>query len=93
MAFGAKQISPIDFNKSAAVGIDIPFSEKGVFKSSCLSISKLLISMFGKNVLKSFDILSFKKSKLSVDICSKINDLNPPPKFGFNGLSPGLVKK
>ena len=34
MAFGAKQISPIDFNKSAAVGVDIPFSEKGVFKSN-----------------------------------------------------------
>ena len=34
MAFNAKQISPIDFNKSAAVGVDIPFSEKGVFKSN-----------------------------------------------------------
>ena len=34
MAFGERQISPIDFNKSAAVGIDIPFSEKGIFKSS-----------------------------------------------------------
>ena len=34
MAFGAKQISPIDFNKSAAVGVDIPFSSKGVFKSN-----------------------------------------------------------
>ena len=34
MAFNAKQISPIDFNKSAAVGIDIPFSAKGVFKSN-----------------------------------------------------------
>ena len=34
MAFGAKQISPIDFNKSAAVGIDIPFSALGVFKSN-----------------------------------------------------------
>ena len=32
MAFGAKQISPIDFNKSAAVGVDIPFSAPGVFK-------------------------------------------------------------
>ena len=34
MAFGAQQILPIDFNKSAAVGVDIPFSEKGVFKSN-----------------------------------------------------------
>ena len=34
MAFNAKQIPPIDFNKSAAVGVDIPFSEKGVFKSN-----------------------------------------------------------
>ena len=34
MAFNVKQIPPIDFNKSAAVGVDIPFSEKGVFKSN-----------------------------------------------------------
>jgi len=34
MAFGAQQISPIDFDKSAAVGINIPFSEKGVFQSN-----------------------------------------------------------
>ena len=34
MAFGAKQISPIDFNKSAAVGVDLPFSARGVFKSN-----------------------------------------------------------
>ena len=34
MAFGAKQISPIDFNKSAAVGVNIPFSALGVFKSN-----------------------------------------------------------
>ena len=32
MAFGAKQIFPIDFNKSAAVGVDLPFSAPGVFK-------------------------------------------------------------
>ena len=24
---------------------------------------------------------------------SKIKSLNPPPKLGFNGLSPGLVRK
>jgi len=34
MAFSARQISPIDFNKSAAVGINIPFSARGVFKSN-----------------------------------------------------------
>ena len=34
MAFGAQQISPIDFNKSAAVGVDIPFSTPGVFRSN-----------------------------------------------------------
>ena len=34
MAFGAKQISPIDLNKSAAVGVDIPFSGKGDFNST-----------------------------------------------------------
>jgi phage baseplate assembly protein W len=34
MAFEAQQIFPIDFNKSAAVGIDLPFSAPGVFKSN-----------------------------------------------------------
>jgi len=32
MAFEAQQIFPIDFNKSAAVGVDIPFSSPGIFK-------------------------------------------------------------
>ena len=32
MAFNAQQIFPIDFNKSAAVGVDIPFSTPGIFK-------------------------------------------------------------
>jgi hypothetical protein len=32
MAFNTQQIFPIDFNKSAAVGVDIPFSAPGVFK-------------------------------------------------------------
>ena len=31
MAFGEQQIAPIDFNKSAAVGVDIPFSAGNVF--------------------------------------------------------------
>ena len=34
MAFNAQQIYPIDFNKSAAVGVNIPFSALGVFKSN-----------------------------------------------------------
>lgn len=34
MAFGTKQISPIDFNKSAAVGVNLPFSANGVFQSN-----------------------------------------------------------
>ena len=60
---------------------------------SCLSISKFIILILGKNVFKSEDICSSKKSKLSVVICSNIKALNPPPNVGFNGLSPGLVKK
>ena len=32
MAFNAQQIYPIDFNKSAAVGVDLPFSDPAVFK-------------------------------------------------------------
>tara|TARA_R100001443_G_scaffold117436_1_gene142662 strand:+ start:8004 stop:8411 length:408 start_codon:yes stop_codon:yes gene_type:complete len=32
MAFGAQKIFPIDFNQSAAVGVDIPFSAPGVFR-------------------------------------------------------------
>jgi len=32
MPFDAQQIYPIDFDKSAAVGVDIPFSYPAVFK-------------------------------------------------------------
>jgi len=32
MAFGAQKIFPIDFNQSAAVGVDLPFSAPGVFR-------------------------------------------------------------
>jgi len=32
MPFDAQQIYPIDFDKSAAVGVDIPFSSPDVFK-------------------------------------------------------------
>ena len=52
MAFGAKQISPIDFNKSAAVGVDIPFSEKGVFKpnyTTAAAVKNNLINYFLTN--------------------------------------------
>lgn len=52
MAFGAKQISPIDFNKSAAVGIDLPLSAPGVFKSNyttAASIKNNLINFFLTN--------------------------------------------
>ena len=34
MAFEAQQIFPIDFDKSAAVGIDLPFNAPGVFRSN-----------------------------------------------------------
>ena len=34
MAFNPQQISPIDFNKSAAIGVDIPFNGNAVFKSN-----------------------------------------------------------
>ena len=34
MPFNEQQISPIDFNNSAAVGIDIPFNGNAVFKSN-----------------------------------------------------------
>ena len=34
MAFESQQIFPIDFNKSAAVGVDLPFNAPGVFRSN-----------------------------------------------------------
>lgn len=34
MAFGEQQIAPIDFNKSAAVGVNIPFSTPIAFTSN-----------------------------------------------------------
>ena len=52
MAFGAQQISPIDFNKSAAVGISIPFTAPGVFRSNYTtkeSIKNNLINYFLTN--------------------------------------------
>jgi len=52
MAFNAQQISPIDFNKSAAVGVDIPFSTPGVFKpnyTTAAAIKNNLINYFLTN--------------------------------------------
>ena len=52
MAFEAQQIFPIDFNKSAAVGVDLPFSARGVFKSNFTTsdaIKNNLINFFLTN--------------------------------------------
>ena len=52
MAFEAQQIFPIDFNKSAAVGVDIPFSSPGVFKPNYTTkeaIKNNLINFFLTN--------------------------------------------
>ena len=52
MAFGARQISPIDFDKSAAVGVDIPFSAPAVFNqnyTTAKSIKNNLINFFLTN--------------------------------------------
>ena len=52
MAFEAQQIYPIDFNKSAAVGVNLPFSAPGVFKSNFTtkdSIKNNLINFFLTN--------------------------------------------
>ena len=52
MAFGAQQIFPIDFNKSAAVGVDIPFTAPSVFKpnyTTAAAIKNNLINYFLTN--------------------------------------------
>lgn len=52
MAFDAQQIFPIDFNKSAAVGVDIPFNAPGVFRSNfttAAAIKNNLINYFLTN--------------------------------------------
>ena len=61
--------------------------------SSFFKISKLITLILGKKLSNPDWISSFKKSKLSSTICSKIKFLNPAPKEGFKGLSPGLVRK
>tara|TARA_R110001592_G_scaffold108672_2_gene303516 strand:- start:872 stop:1279 length:408 start_codon:yes stop_codon:yes gene_type:complete len=52
MAFEAQQIYPIDFDKSAAVGVNLPFSAPGVFKPNYTtkdSIKNNLINFFLTN--------------------------------------------
>lgn len=52
MAFDAQQIFPIDFNKSAAVGVNLPFSPFGVFKPNYTTkeaIKNNLINFFLTN--------------------------------------------
>ena len=52
MAFEVQQIFPIDFNKSAAVGIDIPFNAEGVFRlnyTTKAAIKNNLINYFLTN--------------------------------------------
>ena len=53
MAFGSQQIYPIDFNKSAAVGVNLPFNAPGVFRSNyttAASVKNNLINYFLTNV-------------------------------------------
>ena len=53
MAFSAQQIYPIDFDKSAAVGVNLPFSDPAVFKSNYTTkdaIKNNLINFFLTNV-------------------------------------------
>jgi len=52
MPFDVKQIYPIDFNNSAAVGVDIPFSRPGVFTpnyTTAAAIKNNLINYFLTN--------------------------------------------
>ena len=52
MAFGSQQIYPIDFNKSAAVGVDLPFNAPGVFRpnyTTAAAIKNNLINFFLTN--------------------------------------------
>tara|TARA_Y100001972_G_scaffold76712_1_gene93244 strand:+ start:186 stop:593 length:408 start_codon:yes stop_codon:yes gene_type:complete len=52
MAFGAQQIYPIDFDKSAAVGVDLPLNAPGVFRpnyTTSAAIKNNLINYFLTN--------------------------------------------
>ena len=52
MAFGAQQIYPIDFNKSAAVGVNLPFNAPSVFRpnyTTAEAIKNNLINYFSTN--------------------------------------------
>jgi phage baseplate assembly protein W len=48
MAFGQQQIFPIDFNKSAAVGVNLPFSGPMGVSNSAISGSNLLFNPSNK---------------------------------------------
>ena len=50
MAFDAQQIYPIDFNKSAAVGVDIPFTGKNGSRNNAISGS--LVFNLGKDTVQ-----------------------------------------
>ena len=63
------------------------------FSSSLLSTSNELIITFGKYVSNFKLTFSFNPSSEFSEIYWSKKDLKPPPKVGFNGLSPGLVKK
>ena len=57
MAFDAQQIFPIDFNKSAAVGVDLPFNAPSVFRSNFTTkqaIKNNLINYFLTNTGERF---------------------------------------
>ena len=83
MAFDAQQIFPIDFNKSAAVGVDLPFNAPGVFRSNFTTkqaIKNNLINYFLTNPgerplnpsfgggLRSTDNLDFLKERISSNL-------------------------
>ena len=59
MAFNAQQIYPIDFNKSAAVGIDIPFNAPSVFRpnyTTKAAIKNHLINYFLTNFFPNVNV-------------------------------------
>jgi phage baseplate assembly protein W len=84
MAFGQQQIFPIDFNKSAAVGVDIPFSAPGVFYqnyTTAAAIKNNLINYFltnpGErplNPLFGAGLRSFIFEQLAEDNLSELED-------------------
>ena len=62
MPFDQKQIYPIDFNNSAAVGVDIPFSDPAVFKPNYFTkdaIKNNLINYFLTNLGERYLVPTF----------------------------------